>query len=156
MTTIEKKSLRVGKYVDTNHVDSLIRTYKQERWQHNSERMGREDSLSLYYSIEELEEFLKRSKEAGANIVSIHFGVYPESFTERPGYAGKQTTVLVATDRQETELGVTHKSIYVETNKGKQVLAYNVGQWPPGSGAGSDDGFGITIVDQGDKGMIVV
>jgi len=156
MTTIEKKSLRVGKFVDTNHVDTLIRTYKQERWTQNSERLGQEDSLSLFYTIAELEEFLQRSKEAGANGVSIHFGVYPEGFTERPGYAGKQTTVFVATDRQETENGMMHKSVYVETSKGQQLLAYNMGSWPPGSGVGSDDGFGITIIDQGDKGMIVV
>src|SRR5687767_14799564 len=83
MTTIEKKSLRIGKYVDTNHVDTLIRTYKQERWTQNSERMGQEDSLSLFYTIEELEEFLQKSKEAGANTITIHFGVYPENFTER-------------------------------------------------------------------------
>jgi hypothetical protein len=156
MTTIEKKSLRVGKYVDATHVNALIRTYKQERWQHNSERIGQEDSLSLYYTIEELEEFLQRSKEAGANSISIHFGAYPENFTERTGYAGKQTTVLVATDHQETETGISHKNVYVETSKGKQLLAYNMGSWPPGSGVGSDDGFGITIIDQGDKGMIVV
>jgi hypothetical protein len=156
MTTIEKKCVHVGKYVDADHVDTLIRTYKQERWKQNSERIGQEDSLSLYYTIEELEEFLQKSKEAGANSISIHFGAYPDNFTERTGYAGKQTTVFVATDRQETENGIAHKSVYVETNKGKQILAYNMGQWPPGSGVGSDDGFGITIIDQGDKGMIVV
>jgi hypothetical protein len=154
MTTIEKKCLRVGKYVDTNHVDSLIRTYKQERWQQNSERIGKEDALSLYYTIEELEEFLQTAKQAGANTINIHFGVYPENFTERPAYAGTQTTVLVATDRQETEKGPVHNNIYVETKKGRTLLAYNMTQWPPGSG--SDDGFGITIIDKGDNGMIVV
>jgi hypothetical protein len=156
MTTIEKKCVPVGKYVDTNHVDTLIRTYKQERWKQNSERIGQEDSLSLFYTIEELEQFLQKSKEAGANSISIHFGAYPENFTERAGYAGKQTTVLVATDRQETENGIAHRNVFVETKKGKQLLAYNMGSWPPGSGSGSDDGFGITIIDQGDKGMIVV
>ena len=156
MTTIEKKCLRAGKYVDTNHVDTLIRTYKQERWQQNSERMGTEDSLSLYYTIEELEEFLQRSKAAGANSVGIHFGVYPENFNERPEYAGKQTTVFVATDRQETEYGFTHKNVYQETNKGKQVLAYNMGQWPPGGVETDYDGLGITILDKGNDGMIVV
>ena len=84
MTTIEKNSLAVGRFVNTNHVDTLIRTYKQERWQQNSERLGKEDTLSLFYTIEELEEFLQRSKAAGANAVSIHFGVYPENFVERP------------------------------------------------------------------------
>jgi hypothetical protein len=114
----------------------------------------------MFYSIEELEEFLQKAKEAGANGVSVHFGVYPENFNEREGYAGKQTTVFVATDRQETATGITHKNIYHETNKGKQLLAYNMGQWPPGSGVeteyDSDWGLGITIIDKGDKGMIVI
>lgn len=126
MTTIQKKSVRVGKYVDSNHVNSLIRTYKQERWQQNSERIGQDDSLSLFYSIEELEEFLQKAKEAGANGVSVHFGVYPENFNEREGYAGKQTTVFVATDRQETATGITHRNVYHENGKGKQLLAYNM------------------------------
>jgi len=157
MTTIEKKSLRVGRYVDANHVNTLIRTYKQERWQQNSERIGQDDSLSLFYSIEELEEFLQKAKEAGANGVSVHFGVYPENFNEREGYAGKQTTVFVATDRQETVTGITHRNVYQETNKGKQLLAYNMGTWPPGSGTDTDwNGLGVTIVDKGDKGMIVI
>ncbi|OQP66047.1 hypothetical protein A3860_15795 [Niastella vici] len=157
MTTIEKKSLRVGKYVDMNHVNTLVRTYKQERWSQNSERLGHEDTLSLYYSIEELEEFLQRSKEAGANTVTIHFGVYPENFTERPASAGKQTTVFVATEIQETESGATHKNIYLDTPKGKTLLAYNMSQpMPGGDGWGGDDGFGITIIDKGEKGMIVV
>jgi galactokinase/mevalonate kinase-like predicted kinase len=63
---------------------------------------------------------------------------------------------LVATARQETEAGPVHKNIYVETEKGRTILAYNMTQWPPGSGVGSDDGFGITIIDKGEKGMIVV
>jgi hypothetical protein len=155
MTTIEKKSLAVGRYVNTNHVDTLIRTYKQERWQQNSERMGEEDTLSLVYTIEELEEFLKRSKAAGANAISIHFGVYPENFAERPGYAGKQTTVFVATDRQETENGFAHKNVYQQTSNGKQLLAYNMGGIPPGGVETDYDGLGITIVDKGD-GMIVI
>ncbi len=46
MITIEKKSLKVGKYVNTEHVDTVVRNYKQERWVYNSERIGKEDSLS--------------------------------------------------------------------------------------------------------------
>lgn len=158
MTTIEKKSVRVGKFVDANHVNTLIRTYKQERWAQNSERIGGEDSLSLFYSIEELEEFLQKAKQAGANGVSVHFGVYPKNFNEREGYAGKQTTVFVATDRQETENGISHRNVYQQTNQGKQLVAYNMGSWPPGSGTDNDDwgGFGITIIDKGDQGMVVI
>ena len=67
MITIEKKSLKVGEYVDTKHVDEVIRTYKQERWIHNSKRIGKEDSLSGWYSVEELEEFIETIKDHGAD-----------------------------------------------------------------------------------------
>ena len=89
MLTIEKKSLKVGKYVSTEHVDTVIKTYKQERWVHNSERIGKEDSLSVWYSIEELEEFMATSKENGADGIKFYFAAYPERNIE--------TTCLVAT-----------------------------------------------------------
>jgi hypothetical protein len=54
MLTIEKKTVKAGKLVDTAHVDTIIRNYKKERWVHNSKRLGKEDSLSVWYSIEEL------------------------------------------------------------------------------------------------------
>ena len=74
MITIEKKSLKVGKYVNTEHVDTVVRNYKQERWVYNSERIGKEDSLSGWYSIEEMEEFIERAKQSGGDGISIYFG----------------------------------------------------------------------------------
>ena len=154
MTTIEKNIVRVGKYVDTKHVDTLVRTYKQERWVQNTERLGQEDSLNLYYTIEELQEFLEKAKQAGANGVRVHFGVYPEGFNERPEYAGKQTTVFVATQKQETESGRIEKNVYVDSNKGRTILAYNMGGLDPNDTG--MDGVGITIVDRADKGLTVI
>jgi hypothetical protein len=61
-----KKAKKAGKYVDTKHVDSLLSTYKKERWIHNSKRIGKEDSLSVWYSVEELQEFLATAKQNGA------------------------------------------------------------------------------------------
>jgi hypothetical protein len=40
MSTIEKKAVKVGKYVNTEHVDNLIRNYKKDRWMQNSEKLG--------------------------------------------------------------------------------------------------------------------
>ena len=74
MTAIETKSLKVGKYVDTAHVDTLIRNYKQERWRQNSERLGKEDSLSVWFSVEELEEFIANIKDYNATGVRFYFG----------------------------------------------------------------------------------
>ena len=54
MIKYQKKTLKVGKYVNTEHINTHIRTYKKERWIHNTERLGKADSLSSWYSIEEL------------------------------------------------------------------------------------------------------
>jgi hypothetical protein len=103
MIKYQKKSLKVGKYVNTEHVDSLIRTYKKERWIHNTERLGKADSLSSWYSIEELEEFIANAKAEGADGIKLYFAAYPQDFNKIPDYAGRQTVVLVATKQKETE-----------------------------------------------------
>ena len=94
MTTIQKKSLKVGKQVGTDHVDTVIKNYKQERWVHNSKRLGKEDSLSVWYSIEELEEFMSIAKSHGADGIKLYFGAYDKDYKEQPLYAGRQTVVL--------------------------------------------------------------
>ncbi|HYF32111.1 MAG TPA: hypothetical protein VD993_13400 [Chitinophagaceae bacterium] len=164
MITSQKKTLKVGKYVNTEHVDTVIRTYKQERWAQNSDRIGKEDSLSAWYSVEELENFIDLIKQHGADGLKIYFGAYPENFAEVPEYAGRQTVVLVGTKRKQTENGKSaDKDIYVHTEKGSQILAYNMARiCPPFCGGSKDDGtdfgegLGITIVDRKDKGWVVV
>ena len=49
MTTQEKNSVKVSKDVNTEYVDTVIREYKQNRWVQNSERIGKPDSLSVWY-----------------------------------------------------------------------------------------------------------
>ena len=162
MLTIEKKSLRVGKYVDTKYVDTVIRNYKQERWVQNSERIGKEDSLSGWYSIGELEEFIAKIKELGADGIRYYYGVYSSDFADRPEYADRQTIVLVATKRKETAMGTADKDIYISTEKGTEILAYNFSsQCPPTCGKTTGDGddwggIGVTIVDRGEKGLTVI
>src|SRR5688572_4002211 len=125
MLRIEKKSLKVGKFVDTNHVNTVIQNYKKERWVHNSKRLGKEDSLSVWYSVQELEEFLARAKEHAADGIKIYFGAYDEECAPKPLYAGRQTVVLVATKQKETETGSINKDIYINTETGHTILAYN-------------------------------
>ncbi|HRN56388.1 MAG TPA: hypothetical protein PLL71_08045 [Agriterribacter sp.] len=164
MLTIEKKSLKVGKYVSTKHVDTVIKTYKQERWVHNSERIGKEDSLSVWYSIEELEEFMATAKENGADGIKFYFAAYPETYTEKAGFAGRQTLVLVATKTKELETGVANKDIYIRDGEKAEILAYNAGNIcpplcnPKPKPTGADDwgNIGVTIVDRGEKGLTVV
>ena len=170
MTAIETKSLKVakvGKYVDTDHVNTLIRNYKQERWRQNSEAIGKEDTLSVRYTLEELEEFIAKAKRSGANGIRLHFGVYPENYGPNPLFSKQQTVVFVATKNTEMEDGgYTEKNVYVQTQGRADILAYNYGSmcpvWCPGTKkplTGDDDdfgGLGITIVDRGEKGISIL
>ena len=157
MRTIEKKSLKVGKYVNNDHVDSVIRTYKQERWVNNSNHIGKADSLSSWYSVEELEEFLETVKMNGGDGVRFYFGAYPADFTGKPDYAGRQTIVLVATRSKEENGDLVHKDMYI-TEKGNPVaLAYNMGNYcPPVCRGGLGSGLGITIVSDKNNGLSVI
>lgn len=163
MLTIETKSLKVGKYVSNQHVDSIIRTYKQERWAQNSERIGKEDSLTVWYSIEELEEFLANAKSHAADGIKFCFAAYPENYTDTPEYAGRQTIVMIATKSKEEEIGLTQRDVYIQDAEGAKILAYNAGRicppiCPPKPGNDADDwgGIGVAIVDRADKGLVIV
>ena len=163
MLTIEKKSLKVGKYVSTQHVDKVIRNYKQERWIQNSERIGKEDSLSGWWSIEEVERFLEKAKMYGGDGVKFYFGAYDKDDTSVPEYAGRQTLVMVATKQKEGAAGtVVNKDIYVTEGNKTNILAYNeMSLCPPRCGmtTGTDiesPEIGVTIVDRGENGLMVI
>jgi len=160
MTTIQKKSLSVGKYVDTNHVNAVIRNYKQERWAQSTSRLGKEDSRSVWFSIEELEGFIEKVKGHGGDGIRFYFSVLPHDYTEVPEYAGRQNLVLVASKTKETATGTKNKDLYINTKEGAQMLAYGDGAaCPPFFCTGDTDGWGdigITIIDRGDEGMVVV
>lgn len=127
MNTIEKKLVKtVGKYVTTEHVDSLIRNYKKERWMQNSERIGKEDTLGLWLTTDELEEFIQTARIHGANSIRLCFGVYGEK-GGRPGMEGKQTVAFVATSSEGDDLyNMEHTDIYVERDGNPTLLAYNI------------------------------
>jgi hypothetical protein len=166
MITTKKELKAVGKYVNTMQVDEVIRTYKKERWVHNTERIGKEDSLSGWYSLEEMEQFLATAKEHGADGIRFYFGAYPANYQEVPEYAGRQTFVMVGTKHKETEKGCFDKDIYIATEKGSSILAYNqIKICPPKCGGGGEDsgltgmddfGLGITIVDKVDGSTIII
>ncbi len=160
MLDIKKKSLKAGKLVSTEHVNTILKNYKKDRWAHNSQRLGKEDSLSVWYSVEELEEYIEKIKTHGADGIKIYFGAYSEDFTERPLYAGRQTVVLVATKTKESVSGTTNKDIYIPTDKGSTILAYNLGSiCPPFCNNGDDfgglGGVRTIIIDKGEDGVVV-
>lgn len=167
MLTIEKKSLKVGKYVDTQHVNTVIQNYKTERWVHNSKRLGKQDSMSAWFSAEELEDYLAKIKEHGGDGVRFYFAAYDKDYAQEPKYAGRQTIVLVATKSKESETGVVNKDLYISTENGNTILAYNNSDLCPpyncpggkSGGVGGDDdwgGIGTTLVDCGNDGLLVV
>lgn len=156
MVSLEKKTVRAGKLVGTEHVDTVIKNYKQERWVHNSKRIGKEDSLSVWYSLEELEEFLLKAKEHGSDGIRVYFGAYGETNAPLPLYAGRQTIVFVATKQKDTPAGEVTKDVYINTEQGTSILAYNFGKpCPPMCSNDDFGGIGITIVDKGNDGMVI-
>lgn len=159
MLTITAKTRKAGKMVNTAHVDNIIRNYKQERWVNNSKHIGKEDSLSVWYSIEELEEFLAKAKSHGADGVKLYFGAYDKNYEGDPLYAGRQTLVFVGTQSKETSSGIVDKDLYISNNTNTTILAYNNGRiCPPFCRpiVGEDTEIGISIVDKGEEGFSVV
>jgi len=155
MITVEKKSLRVGKYVDREHVDAVVSTYKKERWAQNSERIGKSDSLSAWFSAEELEDYLALIKKHGADGVKFYFGVYPEDHAPKPEYAGRQTIVLVATKSKETENGFVNKDLFVKKDGIDISLSLNMPSiCPPYCGGFSFNSNDIVACDN--EGVSVI
>lgn len=150
--TIEKKAVRAGKFVDTNHVDTLRKNYKEKRWQQNSERIGKVDSLSVWFSLEDMEIFLEKLKQHGGDGVRFYFGAYDENYTAKPLYAGRQTVVMVATKEKQTLAGELNKDIYITTDKGNSILAFNIGRpCPPLCQNSEEEGLPGTFIDKAGK-----
>ena len=158
MVTVKAKTRKAGRLVNTGYADTIIRNYKQQRWVNNSKHIGKEDSLSVWYSAEELEQFLAKIKDHGADGVRFYFAAYSADYAETPLYASRQTIVMVATQAKETEKGIVDKDMHINTGSGSTILAYNHGKLCPPFCRPSIDGddIGITIVDKGDQGIAVV
>jgi hypothetical protein len=153
MTTLTKTTKRSGQLVNNQHVEGLLSEYKKKRWMHNSEELGRMDSLSSWYGLEELSSFLELAREHQADGVKMYFGVYPDTHTDTPEYIGMQTVVLVATKKKQTEYGTVNKNIYMHKNGESRILAFNLSELcPPLCGTkppGNDEYIGIDMEKAG-------
>lgn len=158
MLTLKTAQVKVGKFVSTEHVETVRRNYKEQRWLHNSKRIGKADSLSVWFSLADVEQFLEKLKEHGGDGIRFYFGAYNAEYAEKPLYAGRQTIVMVATRQKQTLQGEMNKDIYINTENGTNILAYNVGRpCPPFCQNGNDlDGIDISIVDKSIDDMIVL
>ena len=153
MNTIAKKSVNAGQFLTNEHVATLLSTYKQNRWVDNSEKLGKEDSLTAHVSIEELEMLIERIKLQGGDGVRLHFAAYPENYTSQPELAGRQTVVMVGTRKGN---GGANKEIYMSEGQDARILAYgDMPICPPFCGSGIGKKGTTSIVDLGDKGMVV-
>lgn len=117
-STIEKKSVSAGQFASKQEVDTFIRAYKQERWIHNSEHLGKEDSLSTWFTVEELEQFIDTVKLHGGNGVRFHFGIFPEGYGNNPEFAGRQTIVMIGTRSKDATF---HNSKELRVSDGKEL-----------------------------------
>src|SRR4051812_16413620 len=115
---IAQKTKRLGgRLVDRGHVADLIHNYKQTRWQANSERLGKADSLSASFDLDALSDFLELARKQEADGIKVYFGAYPDFFSENPEYSGRQTVVLVATREKLNAAGkIVNKDIYYPAN----------------------------------------
>ena len=159
MNTIAKKSVRAGKFLNNQQVASFLGEYKQNRWVANSDKLGKEDALTAWCSVEELETLLEKVKMYGGNGVRICFAAYAENHTEQPELAGRQTVVMVGT--RSSKEGGSNKDLYISEGKNAKILAFgDMPICPPLCGDPSGKGFGVTgfasLVDRGDKGLAIV
>ena len=161
MINQQKKQLG-GQLVGKAHVEELVSNYKKQRWIHNTNRLGKEDSLSAWFNLEALEGFLELAREQHADGIKIFFGVYPENFEKKPEYSGRQTLVLVATkEKADPEGGVVNKEIYVQRDGQPEILAFNYSNICPPScgsglpGSGNEFEIGISIFENNNRVVVV-
>jgi len=157
MNTIAEKSVNAGNYVTKSQMNTLTSTYKQERWAANSDTLGKSDSLSVWFTVEELEGFLANVKANGGNGVRVHFGVFPEDY-KRPEVAGMQTVVLVANRSKDGSLE-NAKELMINKDGRPEILAMDGPiLCPPWCGGGlGGSGLGKnTLVVRGNGGMEII
>ena len=80
-----------------------------------------------------MENFLNLAKSHGGDGVKFYYGAYPEDYSAKPEYAGRQTLVMVATKSKITEIGaLANKDIYYSQNGHTKILSgINPIQCPP-------------------------
>jgi hypothetical protein len=154
--TMQTFKATAGRLVSRKHVDTLIRSYKHSRWLQNTERLGKPDSLSAWFTLDNLQEFLEMAKAHAADGIKIYFGAYPDQYEQKPEYSGRQTVVLVATKEKKNAAGRNaNKDLYYQKNGKPEILAFdNATLCPPNCGEegnGMDgDNIGILIFENKD------
>ena len=143
MNTIVEKSVNAGNYVSRNEMNELTTAYKQDRWADNSDRLGKADSLSVWLTVEELENFLERVKTNGGNGVRLHFGVYGEGY-HIPEQVGMQTVVMVANRSKDGSLDNAKQLL----SNGDVIAYLPAPVCPPFCGSGGDGKGSTSLISR--------
>ena len=152
MTSKQKK----GQLTNTSHLNNLVSNYKQHRWLSNSQKLGKPDSLSTWYGLDELQEFLELAKTHNADGIKMFYGVYDKDYHVKE-MAGRQTIILVATRKNEDTPGNFNKAILVNKDGKKEVLAFNFGEiCPPYCGGFPPDGDPHIELEMDNIGQIII
>src|SRR5258708_9432430 len=156
MSTIEKNVVSAGKYLGNKEVDTMLSTYKQDRWVDNYTKLGKEDSLTAWCNLEELENLLETVRQQGGNGIRFCFAAYPKNYSENADLAGRQTLVMVAT--RQSGIGNKNKELFISDGKDARILAFGgIPVCPPMCSPGGTIGsLGVTLVDRGEEGMSVI
>jgi hypothetical protein len=129
-----KQINKAGKFVDARHVNELRENYRREKWVNNSNQLGKIDTLSVWYSLAELKEYLEAAEAVGADGVRVYFGAYPKTYPDNILLEGRLTIAFVATQQKRSVTGKTeNKDLYISTPKGPEVMAFNFGNICPTS-----------------------
>jgi hypothetical protein len=154
MNTIEKKSVNAGKFVTKQEVDTLITSYKKERWAANSDQLGKADSLSVWFTVEEVEAFLAKVKANGGNGVRMHFGVFSAENATEPEFEGRQTLVMIG-NRSSDGTFASSKELYASNSGNPEIVALAGGiVCPPFCGGGT---LGkASLIVRGDNSMEII
>ncbi len=101
----------------------------------NSEKIGKPDSLSVWFSLEDIEDFLDNAKAHGGDGIKFYFAAYPKEYAPKPEYAGK-TKYRFGRHKIQTNRNRNHRqqrSLYYQAWESPPLLAFNKGIiCPPG------------------------
>ena len=130
MLTQTEKVVKIEKDESTQLADNLIREYKKTRWVSNSEKLGKPDSLSAWFSIKEMEDFIREAKENGGDGIKFYYGSFPENYDDHPLYRRKTNHCSGSYPIQETLKlgGISNKDIYIIKDGEAKILGVPVYQ----------------------------
>lgn len=117
--------------ITSEFAKQLNQEYIKERANLKAKINGEEDANAVWYSLEELENYINYIKEEGESKgievtgIRFYFGVYPKN-TEEKGKAGKTTIFLTPTKKNDVD-GVMRMVVMEENADATEIEPMNYG-----------------------------